>query len=352
MKIALQSRLTHCRPGSRFDLIGLANVLQVSGVELVDDRTIPTEQLTQIRVRLADAGIELVSLHVTYCCTAKNDPSRSGPLEAARQGLERAAQLGARTIAFIGQSSPTCTVEQNRASYVDMVTQLLPDADRLGLKPTVNNSGLYADCFGQAEYFRQLCGQFSERVGLTFDVGNWLLAREEVLDAVEQLAPWIDVVHLKDWTIQPGRDAVRSGVRSGLMSLRRRVMSSFAGDAARSVARTLGISRHIPRLVRGMDGTWYSGAVIGEGLIDHAACIRALDRCGFAGYLCVEYEGTGDLITAYRRGVERMQQVLSTIDVRDSPPRRGCGRHGSTQPIPPDSRLSVVPAAVGPESTM
>ncbi len=195
-----------------------------------------------------------------------------------------------------------------------MVTRLLPDADRLGIKPTVNNSGVHADCFGQSQYFCQLCQQFSNRVGMTFDVGNWLLAGEEAPDAVARLAPWIDVVHLKDWTIQPGRDAVRSGLRSGLKSLRRHVMSSFAGDAARFVARTLGLNRHISRLVRGMDGTWYSGAVIGEGLIDNAACIRTLHRCGFSGYLCVEYEGTGDLTTAYRRGVERVQQILATID--------------------------------------
>lgn len=314
MKIALQSRLTHCLPGSRFDLIRLVNELQVSGVELADDRTIGTPQLPLIRGRLADAGIELVSLHVRFRCTAENDLSRRHEIESALQGLERAAELGARTIVFVGRPSPAGTVEQNQAALQEMVTRLLPDGDRLGIKTTVNNSGLHADCFGQSQYFHQLCGQFSNRVGMTFDVGNWLLAGEDVLDAVARLAPWIDVVHLKDWTIQPGRDAVRSGLRSAWKSLRRQVMSSFAGDAARFAARVLGLNRHIPRLVRGVDGTWYSGAVIGEGLMDTAACIRSLHQCGFTGYLCVEYEGTGDMITAYRRGVERVQQVLSTID--------------------------------------
>lgn len=320
VKIALQSRLGYCRSGASLDLIELASELGATGVELADDRDVAMEELPPIRNRLAEAKIELASFHVRCPLSAEDDPTRNHDLDEARLGLERAALLGAGTFVFIPQSPPGGTsVEQARRMFRERVELLMPDVERLGLRPTFNNSGSRAAVFGQADYFRQLCEQFAPQAGMTFDVGNWLLAGEDCLVAAERLASWIIVVHLKDWTVAPGRGTVASTMRSGLLGLRHRVMNSVARQPARIVARMLGLRRLVPNWVRGMDGTLYSGAILGEGVIDLEAFLRLLHEIAYAGFLCVEYEGTGDLATAYRRGVERVRQILDDIARTASP---------------------------------
>jgi hypothetical protein len=61
VKIALQSRLAYCRPGAAVSLIELAKELQVSGLELSDDREVSTAELPTIRSRLQESGIEVAS---------------------------------------------------------------------------------------------------------------------------------------------------------------------------------------------------------------------------------------------------------------------------------------------------
>jgi sugar phosphate isomerase/epimerase len=41
----------------------------------------------------------------------------------------------------------------------------------------------------------------------------------------------------------------------------------------------------------GLDGRWYQPALIGEGLVDHTACVQVLQQAGYAGYIDIEHEG-------------------------------------------------------------
>ena len=39
-----------------------------------------------------------------------------------------------------------------------------------------------------------------------------------------------------------------------------------------------------------LDGRFYQSALIGEGVLDHAACLRAMRAAGYTGYINIEYE--------------------------------------------------------------
>ncbi len=42
---------------------------------------------------------------------------------------------------------------------------------------------------------------------------------------------------------------------------------------------------------RMLDGKYYRPALIGEGTVDHRACIQAMEECGYSGCVNIEYEG-------------------------------------------------------------
>ena len=319
MKISLLGRLSHCRKGSKLALIDLALELGVTGVELVDDERVTPAEVHQIRAYLDDFGVELVSLHIPVGLAVEGSSVRSQSLDRAHTSLERAALLGTGTVMLSPlPSSLADSVEANRDSFQEMVKQLMPDVIRLGLRPTFNNSGNYTGSFGRVEYCRRLCEQFAPDAGMTFDVGNLLLAGEEQTAATEQLAPWIAVVHLKDWIVESGTgsDGHPANMRLLLRRLNRWVMDSPARNIAKTAARMLGISGAIQqrsRLFRGLEGTWYRGAIIGEGILDHEMFLKQLRQIGYGGYLSIEYEGGGDLKTAYRQGAERVRQILENL---------------------------------------
>jgi sugar phosphate isomerase/epimerase len=90
-------------------------------------------------------------------------------------------------------------------------------------------------------------------------------------------------------------------------------MGSFAGKSLRVVSRRFGLRRYIPREFHGIDGTRYHAAVIGDGIFDYAGVLRRLADGGYDGHVSIEYEGSGDLESAYRRGLERVRSVTSAL---------------------------------------
>ena len=129
----------------------------------------------------------------------------------------------------------------------------------------------------------------------------------------------LEVIHLKDWSIPQQQGPVTGFSRSLAMQLRRRIMSSPLGRFARGLSEWLGVTRLVPRVVCGTDGIWYQGTTIGDGIIDIPRCLERLRDVEFKGYLCMEYEGTGDLESALRIGVTRVRSMLSSIAATASP---------------------------------
>lgn len=313
MKIALQGRLTFCRPNRRLDLLSIANELQVTALEIEDDLTVDFTELVAIRRELERCRIEVVSLHAPCSCWTPGTGKWAQSVQRIELAIERAARIGSRGVVLVPRMPRGLSVEAARDGYTHLAAAARTLAASHGLRLSLNNSGLHAAAFGSPTYFAEQCDTLAPDVQMTMDVANWQLGGECPLHAIRVLAPWLEVIHLKDWTIPRNQGAVTSVSRSMAMAIRRRVMSSPFGHAARQIATWLGVARQVPRVVQGTDGTWYQGAMIGDGIVDLKACLQALHAIKFPGTLVIEYEGTGDLAAAYRTGAAKVREMLSTI---------------------------------------
>lgn len=319
MQLAVQSKLTFCRPNSRLDLIRLASRLGIWSLELEDDLALGEPELSAVRRQLEQAGLELFSLHVPCTCWPRTDRRFSDSQKRICRGMERAHQLRAKAVVLVPRTLGKVSVAEAQASYCEHSAYALSLAEPLGLGVSVNNSGLHAAAFGHPDFFAELLAVSSRKLRMTLDVANFPLAGHCPLAAIRLLEPALDVIHLKDWTIPQQQGTVTGISRSLAMRLRRQVMSSPLGDLARHAAGWLGVARHVPRVVCGTDGTWYQGEMIGDGIIDIPSCLERLQEIQFTGYLCIEYEGTGDLEQALRTGVTRVREMLTSIAATASP---------------------------------
>ncbi len=62
--------------------------------------------------------------------------------------------------------------------------------------------------------------------------------------------------------------------------------------------------------VKGLDGHTYAAALIGEGIVNHRACLRAMKKSSYPGYINIEYEGNEyppDI--AVRKALDYLQEL-------------------------------------------
>jgi sugar phosphate isomerase/epimerase len=118
-----------------------------------------------------------------------------------------------------------------------------------------------------------ICDAVGPALRVTFDVGNFLLAGEDNLDALAKIAPNLAHVHFKDWKVVP---------------------------------------HTAPQAFPGKDGRYYQGEVLGKGVLNLSEAASRLRKIGYSGWISVEYEGIEDPWVAARDGVTYLQSLLKT----------------------------------------
>ncbi len=321
MQLAIQGRLTDCLTRQRSGIIELASELGIRALELSNDEVLDHNHVREIQTRLDAHGVRLVSTYA-YCWNTERDGSfPQAALDQAHRSLDRAQLLGAEMIVLLNPPPKIgASVQEMRQSFARCADLLVPEIQRRGLQVNFNNSGASAAYFGQALYLKQMCEQYAPQARLTFDVGNWMLAGESVHEAIDLLAPWISMVHVKDWTIQASSGSVRSKARGRIQSVARTILNSPLQGLFRSVGRAFGLKRRLQPGTLGVDGTWYIGAIAGQGVLDQRAILTHLHRVGFNGHLCIEYEGLQDQTASLRQSALFVKSILAEV-LNEPPPR-------------------------------
>jgi len=85
---------------------------------------------------------------------------------------------------------------------------------------------------------------------VTFDSGNVLTGGEDPAEGFARSHQYIVHAHFKDWALAPEGDGMQ-----------------------------------------GADGRWYTGALIGEGLLHYPSILATMRRFAYQGYVNIEYEG-------------------------------------------------------------
>jgi sugar phosphate isomerase/epimerase len=249
--------------------------LGLRSVELAES-FIREGEFERLKRALGETGLA-VACYDLHCDFVQRDPAaRAKQVARVRRGLERAADFGAPFVLVVpGESREGIADAEARQWFVDGLRDCLETARRLGVTMTVPNLGAQAALFGASAVVNATCDAVGPELGVTYDVGNYLMAGEDSLEALDRVAPRIVHVHLKDWHVSaPTPLCLERGGYPGL------------------------------------DGRCYDGAPLGDGVVDLRGAVARLQQLGYRGALSVEYEGTGDPREAVRRGLAYLRSLL------------------------------------------
>jgi sugar phosphate isomerase/epimerase len=262
---------------SVMDTAAVVRFVRELGVEAVElmDGFIRDGQEDAIARALADTGCTHVCYDVDGDFVQSDPAARQAAVGRVVAGLERGARLGAqRALVVPGSLKEGVSPAVARSWIVEGLKQCLPAAARLGLPLTIEDHSSQAAVYGRSEHLEYICGGVGPRLQVTYDVGNFLLADENPGAAAIRLGSRIVHAHYKDWhALKPDDDRPT-------------------------------------RVVTSPDGARYTGAVLGEGVVDLVAATAALRQIGYQGHVSVEYEGVGDPREAVSRGVAYVRKLL------------------------------------------
>ncbi len=242
------------------------------GVELLDyfwtDRD---AELPKVKQQIVDAGLEMAVYSIGNDFFQPERGAWEKQLADLKTGVETADRLGVRTLrVFSGNAKPGYAFEDGLAWIVEGLAAGAEYAAKYHVTLALENQGLMA---GRSDQVRQVI----DAVGLPYlraniDTGNFLLVNQNPTDAARDLASFAALIHLKDF---------------------RRARPDE--------------TEHV---YKALDGTAFTGAVVGEGEVDLPAIVDILDKAGYVGWLSLEYEGGDDPLTV---GVPQSLQAAQKL---------------------------------------
>jgi sugar phosphate isomerase/epimerase len=252
-----------------------ARELGASGLELTESLLRP-EAVPAVQKALAETGLTVVCYDLVCDVATPIRGERQARVADFHSRLRRAAAFGARRAMVIpGLTDTGVDPVLSRRWFCEALRESLAEAARLGVTLTVENLGTRADLYGRSEQIRAICEEVGPGLRVTFDAGNFLLAGEDSVAALGQLAPRLSHVHFKDWKVVPE-----------------------------------GTAHAYP----GVDGRLYQGVALGDGLVDLRGVMGRLQELGYRGAVSVEYEGPGDSDEAVRRGLAHLRSLALDRD--------------------------------------
>ncbi len=256
-----------------FEFLEFASGQGVEGVELLDyfwknERA----ESPQVKTRLADMGLKLAAYSIGNDFFEPDAVARVKVIDAVKHGVDVANELGVNLVrVFSGSHREGYTLEDGMAWILEGLTAGAAYAQQHGVILALENHGLMAGRSDQVRTIIQKVNSSALRANL--DTGNFLLVGQNPVDAVQELGPLVALVHLKDFRRAGPADTVH--------------------------------------VFRALDGTSFTGAVTGEGLVDLPRIIATLRTCGYTGWLSLEYEGGADPLTiGVPRSLEAARRLL------------------------------------------
>jgi sugar phosphate isomerase/epimerase len=253
--------------------IRTAKDIGADGVELLDyfwkDRDAETPAVEQA---LADTGLPVAVYSVGNDFVKPDAGERADQVQVIRNGVDGAVQFGAGVVrVFAGNMKEGISFDDAFDWIVGGLSQAAEYAESKGVVLALENHGKLAGKSDQV--LRILDAVNNPFMKANPDTGNFLLVHQAPHEAVEQVAARAGMVHFKDFVEVP---------------------ADYNGFAYTS-----------------LDGLKYRGTAIGEGEVALAACVDALRRAGFNGWLNIEYEGEEDPMTAMPRSVKNARAIIN-----------------------------------------
>ncbi len=227
-----------------------------------------TAELVQAAVTKHGLVLSGMSFSTNFNRAKKEDWDKE--VESTKKWIAFAAGLKAPVSRIFG-GSLSDKERQDRAAQaaawqrmIDGMAAVAKEAEKLGLILALENHG-GLPCTAQ-EQIDAIKAINSPSLRATIDVGNYMSGGEEGHLATARVAPYCAYVHLKDFKKAP--------------------------DPAKPW------------------GWSVKSCTVGEGDVNLPACIEALKKSGYTGFVALEYEGPEDETTGVPKSVATMRKLL------------------------------------------
>jgi sugar phosphate isomerase/epimerase len=225
-----------------------------------------------VRKIVDDHGLKIIC-HTFFASVNSADPQERAPgIDAIKKGIETAAILGADKVMMTTPGKAGLSREESRRNYIAALREVIPSAKSAGITFTIENFPGPVSPFVISSDILEAANQVPG-LRLTFDNGNVLTGGEDPAVSFERTKAYAVHAHFKDWMLVRENEGMK-----------------------------------------GVDGRSYRGALIGEGIVDQKSCLRAMKKCGYRGYIDIEYEG--NLYApeaAVRKAHEYLQRLMSEL---------------------------------------
>lgn len=279
MKIAVSSYSYSAMNTDDFSRMRLAKEMGFEGIEFAEihpeNGTDKAEHARKLRAFSEEIGIEITNYAIGADFINRDVDSE---IERLKGEVDIARILGVKTMRHDASGGP----EGERFSltgfekYLPVLAKgcraVTEYAAEKGIKTSVENHGFYCQQSDRVEALMKAVNH--ENFGWLVDIGNFMCADENPLDAVKVGAKYTVYAHVKDFYFADKSQECPEG---------------YFGT-------------------RG--GNYLCGAVLGEGVVPVKECIDIIKTAGYDGWVTLEYEGRENPETGVARGLEFLKKQI------------------------------------------
>ena len=270
MKLCMMSYTMSRRPDlfSVRDMLDLTKELGLTGIDYVTLHDTPAPEL---RAMAEDYGLTIACHTFMADLNHPDTAGRQPGVDNVKRGIENAVALGTGTVMIPTPGRPDVPREVTRRNIIAGLREASDFAREAGITLTVEN---FPGAFSPFVLANDLLEAVREVPGMkiTYDNGN-AGTGEDPAASFTRCAEHVVHAHFKDWELLPEGEGMR-----------------------------------------GLDGRYYRGALIGEGIVDQQSCLAAMQQAGYTGFINIEYEGsTYTPAEATRRATAYLRGLMAPV---------------------------------------
>lgn len=238
------------------------------------------ELVEHIRKTAEAAGIEVsnYAIGAQFLQPTREDFKRE--VERVKEQVDIAAALGVKLMRHDVASLPPAEAtderfERDLPALVEACAIISEYAEQYGITTSVENHGYYIQAHKRVQ--RLVAEVNRPNFRTTLDIGNFMCADENSVEAVRANIGIASMVHIKDFYLR-GKD--------------RNPGEGWFRTAA---------------------GNYLRGAIAGHGDIDLYEVLRIVKSSGYDGYLSLEFEGMEDCRTGSRIGLANVARIWNEV---------------------------------------
>ncbi|MBO4298177.1 MAG: sugar phosphate isomerase/epimerase [Clostridia bacterium] len=264
------------------DICNVAKEIGYDGIEFIDLKPEISgcrddiEIARQIRAHCGTIGLEIAAYTIgaNFLC---EDPDAE--VERVKHCVDVAVELGAPLMRHDACWGPA--VKGHGYTWRDAIETIAPYIRRVteyaatkGVKTMTENHGHFIQDPERVETLIRTVN--NPNYGWLVDMGNFICADCDSLQALAVAAPYAFHVHAKDFLYKPG---TQPSPGAGWFDTR--------------------------------GGNHIRGTIVGHGVIPVAQCVAMLKNAGYEGFLSLEFEGLEDNLTAIKAGYEYLRAIAN-----------------------------------------